>query len=147
MQKREAVILILIGVFLLLLNLGIVTKNYIVFFVGLGLLTLYFFDKNSGLIIPGFIVTAVGTYNILRSHFSIPSPFFLLFLGTAFLGIYLFERESNNWAIYPGAAISITGLYQLVRHYTIFDNINRLFGPIVIIAIGLVVLLKSSKSS
>lgn len=146
MQKREAVLLILIGTFLLLLNLEIVTRNYIVFFVGLGLLILYLFDKNSGLIIPGFIVTAVGTYNILNNHFNIPRPFFLLLLGIAFLGIYFFERNQNGWAIFPGAAVSLVGLYQLANHYPMFENISRVFAPLIIIAIGLVVLIKSSKN-
>jgi hypothetical protein len=141
MGKKEGVILVLIGIYLLLINLKVITTDYFLLFIGLILLVLYFSKKNSGVIIPGCILTGIGLYNVLSIYYTFPEGTFLLFLGLAFWGIY-FLSKVNSWAIYPAIALSILGSINFIKELLKIPSL-QLLGPILLIVIGVVLFLKN----
>ena len=143
MNRKEALIIMLVGIFLLLLNLGFVTRDYIVFFVGLGLLLLHVIHKDAETIVPGCIVSSIGLYFVLRSHFDIPSSIFLVFLGMGFLAIFVFDRKQGSWPLYPGLVLTFLGSYrQLSTTFNLREYREFIF-PGILIIIGLVFFVNS----
>ncbi|SHK01266.1 hypothetical protein SAMN02745227_01299 [Anaerobranca californiensis DSM 14826] len=141
MRKKEGLILALIGAFLLLINLNVITMDYLLLFIGIIMLILYFTNTNSGVVIPGCILTGIGLYNVLSVYYKFPEGTFLLFLAFAFWGIFFLSKR-NSWAIYPAIPLTVLGSLNFIKEYFKIPQV-KILGPILLILIGIAIFLKN----
>lgn len=152
-KKRNhtlGIVLLFIGGFLLLSNLlEISIKDNILILIGLAFMTGYYFKRNTGYLIAGIIILAIGisqivdTYNLLRVDIS--GTIFLLGLGTAFLIIY-FVKKIRGF-IYGGFFLIAIGFSRLVNEIYGYDLfwVFALFIGVVFYLIYLIETRKSNK--
>ena len=151
-------ILIVVGGLILLGNLGFISGDLTLFVIGGAFLFFYGVSGKSrterkiGLLIPGMIVLAVGTFAFMDDHFNVAPYWFFVSLGLAFLGIYLIHTrygQGGKWPLYP--ALGLFGFSVFVLLTTRF-NLNRMDDlmsnllPAAAIISGLVLLLKGRSS-
>ncbi|MEC9488189.1 MAG: hypothetical protein UMV23_01740 [Halanaerobium sp.] len=161
-QKRKAFtlggFLVALGIYFLLQNLNIIPDDYFLAFLSLGFLIVYFLgNRNLGFLIPGLIILAVFSHaewgwEVGQAIGQQEDGLFFIFLGTAFVLIYLIhylpQRNSKEggeyWPLYPGIALMGFGL---VITYDLFEQIpwNALetigqWWPLILIAIGVGIL-------
>ncbi|QNO13791.1 hypothetical protein HYG86_02945 [Alkalicella caledoniensis] len=146
MSKKQGIILILVGLFFLLLNLNIISRDYIVLFVGLGLLLGNIVNHREYTFVPGLVVTAVGLYNVLNSYYYIHRSVFLVLLGVAFLLSYLLDGTKETWPLYPGFALTFAGAYRYIKDVYDLREYTKLVAPIVLIVVGIIVVIRSLKN-
>lgn len=152
----------MLGLILALVNLGVFSGNMFLPIVSLALLSMYVSsggrkkDSNLGFLIPGCIVGAIGLYAILNDSgvFGASSGgIFLMMLGTAFLIIMLVHTihgkdqdwGAKYWPIFPAGGLIATGVVAQTQMNIPF-NIWNMIGPIVLVAVGLNIWLKSRRS-
>ncbi len=143
------IVLVFIGGFLLLSSLfKISIKDNILILIGVAFMTGYYFKRNTGYLIAGTIILAVGisqivdTYNLLRVDIS--ETIFLIGLGTAFLIIY-FVKKIRGF-IYGGCFLIAIGFFRLVNEiyeYEIFWTFALFIG----VSFYLIYLIETRKSN
>lgn len=157
-KNTVGIILIVAGLLLLIGNLGLMEGNLTLIGIGAIFLIAYGSSRkngkgNLGLLIPGLIVSAVGLFALMEQNLRFVSDrgyLFFAFLGTAFLFIYLIQtrREPNGrWPIYPALGLYGFALFIIAVEFLDSDSVRFLMNnllPIVIIAVGVVLLVKSS---
>ncbi len=162
-KKSLGIMLVILGVLLLLGNLGYLPGNLFLLIVGGGFL--YFYvrsgvsasERNLGLLIPGLIIVMVWLYGFLNNTLMITGVegyLFFILLGLAFLGIYLIHtmhvREASGgeklWPLYP--ALALVGFGVLIRLEQQLESeivrmlMNNLF-PIALIIVGLIIVVRT----
>lgn len=122
MSKKKdytvGMVLIVIGVLFLLSNLVKVSiMDNVLILVGAGFLIGYYSKRNTGYLIAGTIILAIGVGQIVDSYNLVPfdtSGFtFLVTLGIAFLILY-FTKNIRGF-IYPGFFLIAIGLFTLIN--------------------------------
>lgn len=121
-QQRErmtmAVAFIVIGLVLLIAQLTDL-GSWALLFLGLGFLAMFFWSRHYGWLVPGGILTGLGTGIIMVTAVqNVPEDFeaalFLVPLGLGFILIWvldvLFMRVSNWWPLIPGGIMVLIGL-------------------------------------
>ncbi len=162
-----ALMLILVGAFFLLINLGIfrqlsITELWPGIVVAVGLMFLLGFifgrDHDAGLAFVGTIVTLVGAFFFLFTlHVTVPGfgavqwgdqgrlwPAYPLIVGVAFVVLWITNRFRDSGVLVPAVILLIVGLAGFsftLGELPIRNVIN--WWPILLIALGLVVLLQS----
>lgn len=150
-------ILVSVGVLMLLGNLGMLDGEFML--LGVGAIFLIFYgisgrDNDSrkvGLLIPGLIIIAVGLFAQLESRLDNAPYLFFVFLGLAFLGVYVIHTrniQGGKWPLFP--ALGLFGFAAFVFAATNFNiaflgTIMNNLVPAGAIVVGLVILVKARK--
>lgn len=113
------IILILIGVALLLANLGLFEPAIFIVALGASFLVAYIFWRNLGFLIPGMILIWLGSAIALVESDVLPvqndGSIILISLGLAFISIYAFMgRRRHWWPLIPGGILIILGILILL---------------------------------
>lgn len=139
-----AVILILVGIFILLNNTGLFSDNLVLFVVSLGFFIAYFLPLSSGrkgnvgFLIPASITLAVGIFTVLEENFlieSVKASVFFLLLGSAFFMIYFIHFLSMKYIGFrrqTWAAITGTVLYGLGTLIFLMEYFDFSFARIIL---------------
>lgn len=150
-------ILVSVGVLMLLGNLGVLDGEFMLFALGAAFLIFYGLSgretesRKVGLLVPGLIIIAVGLFTQFESRLEDAPYMFFVFLGLAFLGVYLIHTrkiEGGKWPLFPtlglfgfAAFVFVATNYEISFLATIMNNIV----PAGAILIGLTLLVKSRK--
>lgn len=161
MMKNSMIGLILVSVGLLMLlgNMGVLDGEFTLLAIGTAFLIFYGISgrdtetRKVGLLIPGLIIMAVGTFAQLESRFDNAPYMFFVFLGLAFLGVYLIHTrniQGGKWPLFP--AIGLFGFAAFVFAATNFNiaflaTIMNNLVPAGAIIVGLVLLVKAKKKA
>ncbi len=113
------IILIVIGVALLLINLGLFSPGVFVFALGASFLVAYAFWRAVGFLIPGMILAWLGiAITLMEAHVfrtADSGAIITIALGFAFLSIYAFMgRRRNWWPLVPGGILLLIGATTLL---------------------------------
>ncbi len=156
-------LLIILGLFFLLSNLGIFRGEWLLLILGGGFLGVYLVSgktadsRNVGFLIPGCILIMLGFFVLLEAtlkQWGIEGYFFFSFIGMAFILVYLIHNRQlsdasegrRNWPLYPG--LSLFGFTLFLFVVTRLDTgigrmfLNNLF-PIGLLIAGAIILIKS----
>jgi hypothetical protein len=153
------VVMIMAGVLIGLKGLGLIPGISMLFILAGGFLAAYFvFNRNIGFLIPGCVLAAIATFTTLEETMKINGLYFLLLLGLAFFAIFLIhtmhlrtdEWGKRYWPLFPGAILFVIGTLVLGAQAEMDDpgrKIINLIIPVLLIAVGLVVLFGRTKKS
>jgi hypothetical protein len=115
--------------------------------IGLAFLTMYFYRRNAGFLIPGCILLGLSIKHFMHTNFDIPRSS-VLSLGLGFLSIFFislaYERRTDYWwALIPGGLMVLSGWKGAdeIRVF-LFDN-----WPLLIIGIGIFILIGAFRKS
>ncbi len=150
-------ILVSVGVLMLLGNLGVLGGEFMLLAIGAAFLIFYGLSgretvsRKVGLLIPGLIIIAVGLFAQFESQLENAPYMFFVFLGLAFLGVYLIHTrsiEGGKWPLFP--ALGLFGFAAFVFAATNFNisflgTIMNNLVPAGAILVGLVILVKTRK--
>lgn len=151
-QRLLAIILISLGIILTLTTLNVIPGSSILFILAIGFLYAYYkFRKNIGFLIPGVLFIAIGVFSILKEIWNIDGLYFLLFLGLAFISIFLIHTSKittgnvgeRYWPLYPG--FILTGLSLILIFQQSVAQYLNLIVPLLLILIGVIMMIKGSK--
>jgi hypothetical protein len=163
-----ALVLILIGVFFLLVNLGVLPKLSIaeswpgiVMFVGIMFWLGFIFSRghDAGLAFVGTIITLIGAFFFLFTlHTFVPGygsiqwgdqgrlwPAYPMIVGIAFVVLWIAQRFRDGGVLIPAAILLVVGLAGFsftLGDVTPFRDIVR-FWPALLIGLGLVILVRA----
>ncbi len=151
-QKLLGIILLSLGIFLTLINFKLLPSSSILFIFAIGFLYSYYkFGRNIGFLIPGLIFVAIGVFSILEETWNIGGVYFLLFLGLAFIFIFIIHTSKlpsygeKYWPLYPGLILTGLSLILIFQEKTA-QYLNILI-PILLILIGFVMLIRGAQKS
>lgn len=141
-----AIVLIGVGAASLVANVVPDSGGVIVLLIGLGLLAAFAFLREYGYLVPGAIMTGLGIGIVASLALDVTEEvqggIVVLGLGLGFIGIWvigaLARVEGNHWwPFVPGGILASVGAALLIGGQAI-DLLA--FWPVVLIAIGIVVL-------
>jgi putative Mn2+ efflux pump MntP len=154
-------ILIAIGLIILIerfVNLSVDVSLLILPAVGAGFLAWGILTRQSGLIIPGGIVSGIGWGSyLIAGPLNLPANVeeggvFMLVFGAGFAAITLFSslftQDNHWWALIPGAIMAFIGLSVL--YGGLFMDVLVLAGklwPVVLIALGVYTIYQAIRKS
>lgn len=125
----------------------------LIILLGIGLFLTGIFQRDHGGIFPGTFILLTGlTFNFQECGFIRQSwwelwPLIILFLGVAFITLFIFD-PARRGAIIPGIlliAIAFFFLYSPWNWFEIFYYIHR-FWPVLLIILGISLIVKSFSS-
>ncbi len=141
-------VLIALGLALLLMlttNLG---GEVILGFLGVGFLVAYVVSRRYGYLVPGAILTGLGT-GLLVSGQGGPDVSVVLGLGAGFLAIAVVDRLVGPtgsgwwWPFIPGGVLLLAGVSTLIG----VVDLGRYLVPVALIVIGAALLVGRGRSS
>lgn len=155
-KKKIGVLLVVIGIFILLNTLNLISDEIFLYLLSGGFIFTYFIlggrkhYRNIGFLIPGSILLAIALFSDLQrleSFDSLGGGLFFIMLGLAFLVVFIHTTafEKWDWPIYPAAALIIFGIFVLfVENSDFIQKLEYLnyITPLVLIAVGGFFLLK-----
>ncbi|MFP4021655.1 MAG: hypothetical protein ACLFUK_08620 [Halanaerobium sp.] len=159
-KKKSGILLIVIGIFILLNTLNLISDDIFLYLLGGGFIFTYFMlgarkhYRNIGFLIPGSILLAIALFSDLeRIDFikNLGGGFFFVMLGLAFLIILIHTSafEKWDWPIYPAGSLIILGLFVIFVDNNDFiqelDYLNYIT-PVVLIAIGALLLFQNRRN-
>lgn len=156
-------LLIFLGLFFLLSNLGVLRGEWVLLILGAGFIGVYLASgktadgRNVGFLIPGCILIMLWSFALLEptlKQWEVAGNLFFSFIGTAFILVYLIHNRQlsgvsdgrRNWPLYPG--LSLFGFTLFLFVVTRMDTgigrllLNNLF-PIGLLVAGAILLIKS----
>jgi len=162
-RKWIGVLLVCLGLFFLLSNLGIFQGEWLFLILGGGFLGVYFASgktadgRKVGFLVPGCVLIMFGLFVLLEGYlkqWGIEGYSFFSFIGMAFILVYFIHSRqlssdsdgSRQWPLYPG--LSLFGFTLFIFVATRLDSeigrmfLNNLF-PIGLVVAGAILLLKS----
>lgn len=139
------IILIVIGIALLLINLGLFKPGVFILALGVSFLVAYAFWRNVGFLIPGMILAWLGlAITFTEAHVfraAVTGPITTIALGLAFISIYVFMfRRRQWWPLIPGGILLLIGTTTLlvtenIIPLTITQLVNFIW-PALLILVG-----------
>ncbi len=153
-RKWIGALLIFLGLFFLLSNLGVFRGDWFLLVLGGGFIVVYLASgkvadlRNVGLLIPGCILLMLGSFVLLEptlGQWGIAGYLFFSFIGMAFILVYLIHTRQLSgssdgkryWPLYPGLSLFGFSLFLLV--VTRLDTAVGRFFLNNLVPIGLVV--------
>ena len=122
--------------------------NFIVLAIGLTFLAAFLVTREYGFLVPGGIVTGVGTGVVIAAEMpgAEGGALFMLAIGSGFLAIWIIGlifhvTENHPWPLVPGLILGGIGAASLAG--TRYAEIGRLGWPIALIALGAALLLRA----
>jgi uncharacterized membrane protein len=157
-KKRNptaGIVLIIIGVLLLIKNMGIfdfrMSDFWPVIFIILGVAfhISYFLGKRTdpGLLIPGGLFLGLGItfqISVLFNIWRIMWPFILMSVAVGLFELYWFGKREKGLLIPVGilGGLSVIFLTQISLRHVLNNIVGRLFLPVILIILGLIVIFK-----
>jgi hypothetical protein len=148
-QRLVGIIFVSLGILLTLITLNILPGSSVLFVFAIGFFYAYYkFGRNIGFLIPACIFLAISIFTILEELWHIGGIYFLLFLGLAFILIFVIhtsklkaeEYSEKYWPLYPGLILSGLGLILIFQNK--FAEYLNFLVPIILILIGVILLLR-----
>lgn len=161
MDKRKiGVLLLLVGLFILLNTVGLISDDFFMYLLSAGFLITYFLlgarkhYRNIGFLIPASILLALALFSDLqRIDFiaDLGGGFFFIILGLAFVVIFIHTLafEKWDWPIYPASALIIFGVFAIfIENSTFIQSRNYLnyLTPAILIISGIIILYIDNRS-
>ena len=120
-MKREnyasGFFLILIGILFLLLNLKVLTFEWLMFILSLGLIIGYFFKKHLGYLVSGLVLLGISLIYILNEYafpgVNIKAFLFLWIFGI--ISLVLYGRQKSKGFLIFGTILPALGTYNLIE--------------------------------
>ncbi len=150
-RRWFGMLLIVVGVFLLLAKLNLISDDYFLYFLATGFYFAYFtfggthHYGNIGFLIPANVLVVINLYANIEDWVIIDNlgeGMFFVFLALAFLGVYLHTRSfagedwgSRNWPIFPVGGLGVFGLLLILGEHIDFLMISEIFSYLVGIAL------------
>ncbi|MBU5439321.1 hypothetical protein KQI42_14955 [Tissierella sp. MSJ-40] len=111
------VILIFIGFMFLLLNLKVLTFNWILFILAIGLIIGYYLKENMGYLTAGLILLAISSVSLLNEYvftsINIKGFVFLWIFGIMSLALY--SKQKSKGLLIFGVLLPALGTYNLIE--------------------------------
>jgi len=159
------IILIIIGILWTLSNFNLINNQFILPFIGIIFFAAYLYrggiqkKGTIGLLIAGCIIFTVGLFATINDSFYLgpfEGPLFFFFVGIAFLPVYIIHTRhftddnssGQKWPLYTGLIILLFALFVLITETSnipIMQRLYRIFGPIILIFLGLYIILRQIK--
>ncbi len=140
-NKALGIILITTGAIWALARTGAIQGPNFLIALGAILIAAYFATGyRLGLLVAGSIVAAIGLFADLGGE----GYLFFIFLGGAFITVYIVERllnKDSGWALYPAAGLIGFGIFILFVENEHYAAMIPTLWPIVLIALGLLLLI------
>ena len=153
------IIFILLGVYFLLINLGLwkgLAGNLFLVVLGISFIAAFYISgKAVGFLIPGLVLTLVGlVLALLQSGLVEENKFWPLIVtavGVSFVAVYfLGTRDKEAWPLVLGIVLLIVSGLLLATTFGALDwdfwHLIGYFWPVVLIFLGIWVLLRPLKS-
>jgi len=151
--------LILLGIYFLLINLGLwkgIAANIFLVILGAAFIAAFYISgKAVGFLIPGFILTFLSIVLALLQSGLVDEkrfwPLIVIAIGLAFICVYfLGTRKEEVWPLVLGIGLFVLSGLLLATTFELLDwDFWRLMGyfwPVILIFLGIWVLLKPLKS-
>ncbi len=126
MDKRDyllGIFFIFVGILFLLMNLQVITLEWLLLILSIGVLIAYLIRRSIGYLVFGIILLGISSILILDKYvfigIDIESFLFLSILGLAALIIY--GKEKNKALLIIGTLSISFGLYRLIREIVLKD--------------------------
>lgn len=155
MDRRNltwGIILVAAGLVWALDELRVLPGSGFLLIVAIGFLAAYFvYRRSMGFLIPGCIIGAVGAYSIFQDIFRhISSDFFLLFLGIAFIAVFIVHTSNINdgswgskfWPLIPGGILAAVGTLGAAGSIDLIGRNMDLIIPVIFVVIGVSIIAK-----
>ena len=152
---RVGIILILVGVLSGLGTLKIFSGELVLYLFSIGFLGAYFgYRRNVGFLIPGCILASIAVFSSVEQRMpGFDGLYFLLFLGTAFIAVFLIHTLHNSsswgeryWPLFPGLSLMIIGFLTLAVENKLlrFDlKYLNFVTPAILVIAGAVILINN----
>lgn len=146
-ERILGLILVGLGAVLLLILTTDIGPEAIVAFIGLSFLIAYGVTRSYGFLVPGGILTGLGT-GIVLSALNWPGNLVVIGLGAGFLLIAIVDltvgarSEGWWWPLIPGGILSVVGVATSTR-----VNFGAYALPVLLIGIGVLLLLTKSRET
>lgn len=153
------IIFILLGIYFLLINLGLwkgLAGNFFLIVLGVSFITAFYVSgKAVGFLIPGFILTFMGMVLALLQSGLIEEkkywPLIITAVAMAFICVYfLGTREEEAWPLVIGIILLVISGMLLATTFGLLDwdfwHLIGYFWPIALIFLGIWILLRPLKS-
>ncbi len=122
------IVLIFAGVLFLLLNLNILTFNWLLLILSIAFLVGYFVKRQVGYLAAGLILLAISIINMIDDYafttINIRSFIFLWIFGT--ISLVMYSRQGARGYLIFGSILLSIGTYNLVEELT-FSNVHWVF--------------------
>jgi len=117
------VFLIFVGILFLLLNLNIITLEWLLLILSIGILVGYLVKKSTGYLLFGSMLLGISLILILDKHLfvGIDIESFLLLTILGIVSLIIYGKEKNRSLLTIGMLSISFGLYNLLRELTLRD--------------------------
>ncbi len=142
-NRTLGILLIAIGLLSLLAFATDVGGEIVVGAIGVGFLAFYVTTRNYGLLVPGAILTGLGSGIIINAYGG-PSAAVVLGLGAGFLAIAVVDIVAGKqaagwwWPLIPGGILTLIGASELAG----IRNVGQYLVPAGLIAVGIVLIMR-----
>lgn len=124
MLKKDyglGIVLIFVGILFLLFNLSILTFNWLLLILSIGLLVVYALKRQIGYLAAGLLLLAISIINVMDEYafttVNIKSFIFLWILGITSLVMY--SKQGTRGYLIIGSILPAIGTYNLVEELSI----------------------------
>lgn len=119
------ILLIFVGALFLLLNLKVLSIDWVLFLLSLGLIIGYFSQKHMGYLVSGLILLGISLISLLNQYLfpgvNVKSFLFLWIFGIISLALYF--RQKNKGFLIIGTILPALGTYNLIEEL-VFSDVN-----------------------
>lgn len=123
MEKKDymlGIVLVFAGVLFLLLNLNVLTFNWLLLILSVAFLVAYFFRGRTGYLAAGLILLGISIVNILNQYvfrtINIKAFVFLWILGI--ISLVMYSKQGTKGYLIFGCIFPAIGTYSLVEELT-----------------------------
>ena len=141
-------LLVLVGVLFLLLNLKVLSFDWLLFILSIGLIIGYFMQGHISYLISGLILLAISLVSLLNKYV-VPSMDIRGFLFLWIFGIIsliLYRRQKGKALLIFGLILPALGTYNLIEQIS-FGNVSWAFYLLLGISFYIIYIIGYSKSA
>lgn len=155
-KKKLGILLLVLGSFLLLNTFNLIGEENFLYLLSGGFIITYSMlggrkhYRNIGFLIPGAVILSIALFSDFQQFEffeSLGGGLFFIFLGFAFLAVFIHTRAFSkwDWPIYPAVSLMIFGIFViLVENSDIISKMGYLeyIIPVILISAGIYLLIK-----
>lgn len=156
-------VLIILGLFIFLANMGIITADFTLFIIAGGFYAAYFVSgkktaqRRVGFLVPALLITAVALFDILDNYVisEVSGSLFFLLIALSFLFLYLLHTvhldnyKNKEWPLYAAGCIFAFSLFVYIVEAVDSAQVQLIvikYWPILIILSGVILFFKGFRS-
>lgn len=115
-SNTTGIILILVGIAFIIHNTMRIDNDILLSILGLGLLTGYYYKKNSAFLISGLVILGIGVNSIADKLIAdINLSGFITLTGLGFIFLLLYFANNKKGFVYPGFILPAIGTFSLIK--------------------------------